>query len=1537
MKHHFWKSLCNAICFCLSAAMLFSCLLGINRVAGEEGEDDGVVNLSQGIKVVASSSWDDPEGYWRSDYLTDGSSLSPWPLPAGETLGWRSGASETRDVNITVDIDLGQYAEVTRVELYPRGGGQSFPDDYEVLTSMDKNQWSVAASVTGDSEIKNEGRILSFDSVQARYVRISVTRLSEDKDGNDRVCEMSEIKVFGKPNGDANLSEGLTVVPNSSWDDPEGYWRSAYLTDGSVLSLWPLPAGETLGWRSGASENRDVSITLDIDLGQYAEVTRVEIYPRGGGQSFPDDYAVLTSMDKNQWDVAASVTGDSEIKNEGRILPFTAVKARFVRISVTRLSEDKDGNDRVCELSEIKVFGNPSDETNLSQGLTVVPSSSWDDPEGYWRSAYLTDGSKLSPWPLPAGETLGWRSGASESREVNITLDIDLHSTAMVNRVELYPRGGGQTFPDDYSIALSADGETWVEVASVTGDSEIKNEGRLFIFDAVKVRYVRIKVTKLSEEKDGNDRVCTMSEIMVFGKPASLENLSQGKQVVPNSSWDDPEGYWRSAFLTDGSYLTPWPLPAGETLGWRSGASQSRDVNITLDLDLGQLALVERVDLYPRGGGQTFPDDYSILLSMDKDSWITVAEVTGDCEIKNEGRSFSFEPVKARYVRISITRLSEEKDGNDRVCTMSEIMVFGTPGESVVSINLKKAALYLCVGEEENLRPSVSGIDGEPKFEYTSSDSTVADVSDEGIVHANKEGEAEIVIKETGTGTVKNCHVVVGRSHSSVNNILITVPMWANDDAITEEQFIWLRDADIDAIMAVGHNNTLTHTDRMLSIAQKIWDNSRENNLKVFVHSYLYGVVPSASDEKVIEHADQFRNMLAFMGYHIEDEPWDAVPYARLERLLKEADPDSIADINFLPGLVYGNYSEYYQRLSDYAKLVGDKKSYLSFDNYPFGPQPGQVSEADLFGNFETVRLAGLENDIPTAFYLQAVGSNHFGYRRLGEGELRYHIASALSYGFKWIKYFSWYVPGATGTSEPNQFLSGIMDHNAQKTELYDVAATLNKEVHNVGDILVQLEAAEVYHSGSKSTATNTYTKVPFGFFVQPVGDAYAIITLFESKDGGDSYLMIVNKDFDKAATMSFKISGVSSLTEIDKTVPDGTIAPDYNGGVLTRTFKPGEFALYKLPSKANGYGSGESAPSNNILVGASSTADNSVPGNGYCIAYSHDGQLLSAKDKMGWMASGDGSNGTAATIRFDLGSGKKMNRLDVYPAGTGSASGSLFPTSLKMEVSSDGLTWNTVLDVSGIARPTTDVPVYTFDEVTAKYVKITVSSPVDYLSVAEFALYDDDGSIPQPEKTSWVEPSVNEGENIALGKRVKASNSYIDGAWNPQYIVDGVKMTSWPTDKTLGWRTKGSASRSAADVNVTVDLDNVFSIDRIVLFPRGNGGICFPSDYTVSVSVNGINWTTVFEATGDEGKGETERTISFEALDARYVRVDITKYGPELDVGEYAGEISEIEVYAAKKEQNPSTGNRFSAALIASIVLALLATVIVKKRRLLA
>ena len=287
------------------------------------------------------------------------------------------------------------------------------------------------------------------------------------------------------------------------------------------------------------------------------------------------------------------------------------------------------------------------DAVNLSEGILVTSNSTWSD--GNWEIVNLTDGSVLAPWPLPEGETLGWRSGAWETREVNITLDIDLMQYAMIERVELYPRGGGATFPDDYSVAVSTDKVEWKTVATVTGDSEIKNEGRILSFEPTEARYVQINVTKLSAEEDGG-KVCTMSEIKVFGKllPTSVVNLSKGIQVDPSSSWDYPEGYWRSAFLTDGSVLPPWPLPAGHTLGWRSGSSETKDVNITLDLDLEKTAMVEQVELYPRGGGQLFPDDYSVSVSKDNAEWKTVATVTGDTEIKNEARIFSFEPTEAR-------------------------------------------------------------------------------------------------------------------------------------------------------------------------------------------------------------------------------------------------------------------------------------------------------------------------------------------------------------------------------------------------------------------------------------------------------------------------------------------------------------------------------------------------------------------------------------------------------------------------------------------------------------------------------------------------------------------------------------------------------------------------------------------------------------------------------------------------------------------------------------------------------------------------
>lgn len=993
--------------------------------------------------------------------------------------------------------------------------------------------------------------------------------------------------------------------------------------------------------------------------------------------------------------------------------------------------------------------------------------------------------------------------------------------------------------------------------------------------------------------------------ISATGAERELVNLAEQATLTSDSAWDDPEGYWRLSFLTDGSKLTPWPLPAGQTLGWRSARHDSRNANIKLTFALPRTATVSRVDIYPRGGGQTFPDDYAVSVSDDGVTWKTVASVTGDTEIRSEGRQLSFSPVTACFVRVEITKLSAEKDGNDQVCTLSEIEIWGT-SEQTVMITPNKDTLWLKPGESDTLAATVKGLpDGEElALTFSSSDPSVAEVDAKGRVTAKGEGEAIITLRETGHGGETVCRVIVDKEKNQVDNILITVPMWGNDRAITEEQFLWLRDADIDAVMAVGHDNSVVKSERMLDIAQSIWDPARERNLKVFVHSYLNGIIPASTDEEVIAHAEQYRNTLAFMGYHVEDEPWDPLPYARLERLLREHDPASITDINFLPGMVYGSYDEYYARLSDYAKMLEDKKSYLSFDNYPFGPATGSVDEAALFGNFETMRRAGLDNDIPTAFYLQGVGSDHYGYRRPTEGVLRYHLAAGLSYGFKWIKYFSWHVPGATGTGEADLFMDAIMDHEDQKTELYDVASTLNREVHNVGDILVTLTSKEVYHSGKRSTSS-AYETLPSDFFVQPVGDAYAIVSLFEKNDSGEQYLMIVNKDFDRPATLSFRLDGVSSLVEINKTVDDGTLTPDYKNGVLTRSFKAGEFALYRLAERDADYGTTtESHP--NLLVGAASYANSSVTGNGYCIAYAHDGQGLSSPTRMGWRASCDGQD---ASILFDLGETRAMNRLDVYPAGIGVDSGASYPTALTLLVSDNGTDWREVLVVTDMENPKENVPTFTFDTAKGRYVKIILDGIYE-VAVGELALYMDDGSIPAPPATTYREPSaVPKGENLAAGKRVITSESYMDGAWNPSFAVDGHKMESWPTDKTLGWCSTWYDTRDVKDVFLMVDLGRDYRIDTVILYPRGNNGLCYPTDYTVEISTDMESWTVVHRAVDEEDIGETPRTFTFEPSDARFVRVNVTKLNPRKDTN-YACQFSEIEILAAEQETDPSDEN---------------------------
>ena len=188
---------------------------------------------------------------------------------------------------------------------------------------------------------------------------------------------------------------------------------------------------------------------------------------------------------------------------------------------------------------------------------------------------------------------------------------------------------------------------------------------------------------------------------------ATRTNLARNAVPSSDSEWKDPEGFWNLAYLIDGYVTDSWPLASGRTLGWRSGICDGRDTEINIILDLEDVQTFDEMALYPRGnGGICFPEDYSVLISDDGNDWECIYTKTGDSETSEKKRTLKFECVSARYVRLQITKLSEEKDGADFLCEISEIEIWG---ECETKMKLNKSNLQMSIGAEDKLSPESKG------------------------------------------------------------------------------------------------------------------------------------------------------------------------------------------------------------------------------------------------------------------------------------------------------------------------------------------------------------------------------------------------------------------------------------------------------------------------------------------------------------------------------------------------------------------------------------------------------------------------------------------------------------------------------------------------------------------------------------------------------------------------------------------------------------------------------------------------------------
>lgn len=169
--------------------------------------------------------------------------------------------------------------------------------------------------------------------------------------------------------------------------------------------------------------------------------------------------------------------------------------------------------------------------------------------------------------------------------------------------------------------------------------------------------------------------------------------------------------------------------------------------------------------------------------------------------------------------------------------------------------------------------------------------------------------------------------------------------------------------------------------------------------------------------------------------------------------------------------------------------------------------------------------------------------------------------------------------------------------------------------------------------------------------------------------------------------------------------------------------------------------------------------------------------------------------------------------------------------------------------------------------------------------------------------------PTTKPGVNVALNKYFEVSSEtgegHVQWGWSSKFINDGIKKSL--VNENLGWTTNVGVVMTEndwADEWVLIDIGEVLSIDKVIVYPIDVTASFFPIDYHVEVSSDKTNYTTVASVTGDTStadKNFTPKVISFNAVNAQYVKVVITKpYSVPAGADGYLVQMAEIEIYSA-------------------------------------
>lgn len=344
---------------------------------------------------------------------------------------------------------------------------------------------------------------------------------------------------------------------------------------------------------------------------------------------------------------------------------------------------------------------------------------------------------------------------------------------------------------------------------------------------------------------------------------------------------------------------------------------------------------------------------------------------------------------------------------------------------------------------------------------------------------------------------------------------------------------------------------------------KKVLDYAQAAGIKAFIHD---GRMPHGfgangeGKEKIDAIVADYANHPAFAGYFIGDEPGaGAFPaLAQTVAYLREKDPKHPAYLNLYPnycpphGLGTPTYEAYLE-----AFMSQVKPAILSYDHYHF------LSKSDrpgFFANLESVRASAQKYNVP--FWQIVLLINHFDYRTLTDGELRWEAMQTLAYGGKGLMWFTYWRP-----ENIDMWGEAMISSDGTRTPKYAQVRRVNKDVQTIGKHLLKAEIIRTFEVGTPGDLTNTGGD-------QPIMVKSPNLTIgYFSKGETERLALIANRDYRSAISAEVHIdSKGNAIKRLDKKTGEWVnvdAKKDASSGLtLTVQLDAGDADLYRWTLK---------------------------------------------------------------------------------------------------------------------------------------------------------------------------------------------------------------------------------------------------------------------------------------------------------------------------------------------------------------------------------